>query len=158
MEIKGQVLIWHGKIQPQGFQRHGAHWHLKEVLVMAKSCVERKEEGRLSQKLLLVGSPLQSLQRVVVGNTCKECSKVPPTPCFHGEDSTELLCCQALMIKLLFPSHLPHVQLTSLTFQLNHLLFFTPSLCHLSFNLYLDKTDWPEECMQGVCYGHCRWR
>lgn len=31
MEIESQVLIRHEKIQLQGFQRRGAHFHLKEV-------------------------------------------------------------------------------------------------------------------------------
>ena len=43
MEIKGQVLSWHEKIQPQSFQRCSGHLHLEKLLGLAKSCV--KKEG-----------------------------------------------------------------------------------------------------------------
>jgi len=124
----------------------------------------RMREGRLSQKLLLglwVGSPLPSLQRAAVETTRKEHPRVALTRCFRSEDSAELLCCQALMIKLLFPSRLPRVRLINLTFHRNYLLFFTPSRCRLSVTRYSGESGWPEECVRRgrrVCCGCCRRR
>lgn len=46
MEVKGQVLSWHEKIQLQGFQRLSAHLHLKKVLGQAKSHVEKEGGGK----------------------------------------------------------------------------------------------------------------
>lgn len=125
---------------------------------------ERKEGARLIQKLFLglsVGSLLSSLQWAAVENTCKECPKVPLIPHFHSKDWAELLGCQTLIIKLLFPSHLRRVRLINLTFHLNYLLFFTPSRCRLSFTVYSGKSGWPKECVhwgRRVCCSCCRCR
>lgn len=161
MEIKGWVLSWHKIFKVFKDTVHICTW--KKFWSWPNPVWKRKEETRLRQKLLLglsVGSLLPSLQRVTVENICKECPKVPLTCCFHGEDQAEL-CCQALMIKFLFPSCLPCVWLINLTFHLNYLLFFTPSWCRLSFTLYSGKSGWSKECVywgRHVCCGCCRCR
>lgn len=67
---------------------------------------EKEGAGAAVPEAAPVGFPSPSLQRGAVENTGKEFHKAPlqePASRFRREGSAELLSCQAVMIKLLFP-------------------------------------------------------
>lgn len=106
MEIKGGILGCQEKIRLQRFQRRSARLHLKKVLGPAKSHVKRKEQGRLCQQLLPLDSlrppcdeaPWKKLAKNLIKRRCRNLQAA-----FAGKARRSLLCCQAVMIKLLFP-------------------------------------------------------